>query len=459
MKSIWRPIWAEGLLLSPQHLQAQDRYHEGHLEARVRAANPDAWGVWSLELDEAALVKGSVRLVRFEGVMPDGLTLSFDEESAPPARSVGDHFGPTMRSLPVLIAVPRERPGVPSASSEPLRDGSRHLLAVQQLEDGSREGVPVAVSMARPAPAILLGAEGERGDHEVLQVAELVRDGSGRLALSPSHVPPCLRTGASSVLGERLRRVAAALVARYRSVAEARRQGLSLASDVPAVEVARSLQLAAVAAAIPGAIHLVENPDLPPRLAFLQLASAMAQLGSLAGEDPTSPPRYDHRMPSEGFRDLFDRLDRTLKVISVAEEFGVIKLETRSGVSSGSVAAVAEDPSPRLYLVVKSELPRAEVVDRLPRMAKISSQAKIFGLMSSSAIGLPIAECPPPPQLPQRPGSVVFRVLTGDRDAGFHEEWRGIAEKKLIAIYLPPQFSARSTLELFHLGQPGGGSP
>src|SRR5574342_983532 len=94
MKAPRRPVWSEGMLLSPQHLQSLDRHHEALVSARVGAVSPDDWGVLSLEIDAAALAAGQVRLARFAGVLPDGLPVDLDEADgdAPPARSLAEHF-------------------------------------------------------------------------------------------------------------------------------------------------------------------------------------------------------------------------------------------------------------------------------------------------------------------------------------------------------------------------------
>ena len=53
MRPPQRVVWSEGMLISPQHLQQQDRYHEALLSERLRAYSPHAWGVVELVLEEA----------------------------------------------------------------------------------------------------------------------------------------------------------------------------------------------------------------------------------------------------------------------------------------------------------------------------------------------------------------------------------------------------------------------
>ena len=86
-----RPIWAEGMLLCPQHMQQQDLYHEQFVDARLQALAAAPWGVIGVQLDIAALRAGTLQLQTFRGVFPDGTPLSLDATSPnrPPSRPAG----------------------------------------------------------------------------------------------------------------------------------------------------------------------------------------------------------------------------------------------------------------------------------------------------------------------------------------------------------------------------------
>ncbi|MBL8969190.1 MAG: type VI secretion system baseplate subunit TssK, partial [Myxococcales bacterium] len=67
-----RPLWTEGTLLCPQHMQQQDRYHEQQLAARLAVVAPHAWGVLAVRFDLAALQAGQLALTHLRAVLPDG---------------------------------------------------------------------------------------------------------------------------------------------------------------------------------------------------------------------------------------------------------------------------------------------------------------------------------------------------------------------------------------------------
>ena len=120
MKPTQRVVWSEGMLVSPQHMQQQDLYHERLLDERIAALSPYRWGVVSLEIDAGALGSGQLRVTRFLGVLPDGLYLSFEgkDPESPPTRAIGDHFPPAQAICEVFLGVQKEREGVPSVSIE-----------------------------------------------------------------------------------------------------------------------------------------------------------------------------------------------------------------------------------------------------------------------------------------------------------------------------------------------------
>ncbi|HTH74959.1 MAG TPA: type VI secretion system baseplate subunit TssK [Trinickia sp.] len=66
--------WSEGMMLSPQHLQQNDRYWHAHLRHRLQAVAPHYWGVLKLHVD---IVKEVLILSELECILPDGLLVSF----------------------------------------------------------------------------------------------------------------------------------------------------------------------------------------------------------------------------------------------------------------------------------------------------------------------------------------------------------------------------------------------
>ncbi len=448
MKAPQRLVWSEGMFVSPQHLQALDRFHEASLAARVAALAPCDWGVVEVELDRAALGAGQVRLQRFCGILPDGTPLAFGESdpAAPPARSPAEHFPATLRALPVHLGIPRERDGVPAYADESAGAArTRWITAARPVQDSTApSGATVPVAFARPNTVLLFGEEMQE-DCDRIQIAELVRSATGQLALSEGYVPPALRLGASQPLVSRLRELVTRVVAKQRELSDGRRQREGSPSDVTAADLARMLQLLALGGAIPLLSHLAETAEeATPRDAYLALTHLAGQLSAFSTElDPATFPRFAHADLRSTFDPLFAGLGAVLGGIALAR-YQSVPLEQRPG--GLHLARIQDDAVLRsqLFLAVKSDLAEQQIAEQLPRLCKVASTAEIQGLVQAAAPGLPLQVVHrPPPELPLRQGTLYFSLATGDR------YWQGILANRNIAIYLPPPFDpARTKLEL-----------
>jgi type VI secretion system protein ImpJ len=438
------------MLMSPQHLQSLDRFHEGLVAARVGALTPYDWGVAALEVDPAALGTGQVRLQRFAGVMPDGAAVAFDESDAdaPAPRAAGEHFPAAARSLDVHLCLAREREGVSSVAA----DGnarSRYLLASRAVQDTSAEaGASAAVAFGRPNLVLLFGDEA-REDYESIKIAELIRGATGQLELAPSYLPPLLRIGASPWLIGAIRQVSARVIGKQRELTEAR--GQRDPSTPAAAELSRFLQLFALNASLPLVAHLAESADASAREAYLILARLAGELATFAhGADPATLPKFAYTDLRSTFEPLFARLTTVLGGLAVAQ-YVTVPLEQRPG--GLHLARLQDDRILRsqLFLAVKSDLSEPQVAEQLPRLCKIASTAEIQGLVQAAAPGLPLrVEHRPPPQIPMRPGTLYFSLATDNR------YWQGILANRNLVLYLPPPFDpARTSVELLAVAPQG----
>jgi type VI secretion system protein ImpJ len=213
------------MFMSPQHLQAQDAYHELLLAGRLAALSPYPWGVLHVEVDQEALRAGQLQLLSFSGILPDGTPLSFDKghPEAPPLRPLADQLRAGVKSVEVYLGVPKERDGLESYASDGNRQSAaRYLVSEQPVADRLSVGSIVPVAFAQRNTRLLFGSE-PRDDFEALQIAEVIRDGLGAAVLEPGFVPPCLRIDASPWLLDETRKSLQAMLGKQQQLADARK--------------------------------------------------------------------------------------------------------------------------------------------------------------------------------------------------------------------------------------------
>ena len=306
MKPIQRVVWSEGMLVSPQHMQQQDLYHERLLDERIAALSPYRWGVVAVEIDAGALGSGQLRVTKFVGVLPDGLYLSFEgkEPESPPTRPLADHFPPTQAICEVFLGVQKEREGVPSMSIDEGAAGSaasstkaaraRFRATTRPVADLTGNAAELAMSFARRNVVVLFGDE-PRDDYDVIKIAELVRDGTGAFLNGEAYIPPVLRVDASPFLMAGIRRLLALMVAKQRQLAGNRNQRGGASIEFNAGDVTRFLQLSTVNGGIPILAYAAANGEISPTQLYLAVIQVVGQLATFSPDvEPWGLPAFAH---------------------------------------------------------------------------------------------------------------------------------------------------------------------
>lgn len=440
MKINRRVVWSEGMFMAPQHMQVLDAFHEAQLDARLAALAGDAWGVAALEIDASALSLGELRLLRFAGVMPDGLVAQFEAEDAPPARAVKGHLAPTATSVDVYLAVPREREGVPGYDGPGVGAARRPRWSrvPRMVLDRVAGASEVELEVAAPRLELLFGDEG-RGEHEVIKVAEVERNAAGSLVLVAGFVPPVLRVGASPWLTAELGKLLTLMVARQRRLAEACRQRDGASVEFMGSDVTRFLLLSAVNAKVPTLRYVVETGELSPRALYLQLIELAGALGTFSPEGALGQvANFSYLDLRATFGELLRQITGLLGAAAFESDLRVALERRPDGTFVGKLQDERVLASKRYYLAVRAELPEAQLAEQLPRLAKIATVADIHQFVQAALPGVPVqVTYRPPAQIAVRSGVVYFALDTS------HATWRSVVYERSIAIYLPPTLGGR----------------
>jgi type VI secretion system protein ImpJ len=441
--------WTEGLLMTPQHLQQLDRYHEHLLSARLEAVDPLVWGVAHVELDPHALQENAIGLTAFEGVLPDGtaLALSSSTGRCPPVRAIQGHFPPAKPALGVYLALPDERPGVNNYGSE--ESSLRYALSQRKLFDAARDDRSEEVAIARPLPVLMFEDENRSG-MTAIKIAEISRNVRGDLQISETYVPPVLQIKASAVLMRRLARLLTLMTTRHRALSTARRLTGDARAEFNAADVTRYLLLNALNSMFPSINYLAQQGDVPVRSAFLILTQLAGSLATFSPDaDMTRPLPFDFTDLDYTFRPVFDQIEQLLSATD-AERFASCILQLHEGSRHhGDLSDTRFEKCARFVISVECKLPRPQVVQDFVQRAKVASHDDMDIVLASSVGGVGVAESQrPPPELPVAPGLVYFDLPVRPNDV----YWKHIWSDRNIVVWLPPALEqAQTTVKLLGL--------
>jgi type VI secretion system protein ImpJ len=433
MRQMQPVLWTKGVLLTPQHLQLQDRFLEDLLEFRLSALAFAPWGFNRLTVDREALAAGAFSLAAASGVLPDGLLFDVPEaDLAPPPKPLEGAFRPDQGTLTVYLAIPEYRYGGLNVAAVQGNRNTRFVAEVLVRRDENTGLAEKPILVARRNFRLLVEGESLEG-HIALPVARVIRAATGEHQLDLRFVPPVIDIAASDYLLSIARRLVELLSAKSSTLADRRRQKNQSLAEFGISDVANFWLLHTVNTAMPGLRHLFETRRGHPRelfMAMLSLAGALTTFS--AAMHPRDLPAYDHADLAGCFTDLDEKLRTLLETVVPAN---YVSLPLRVVAPSVYAAAIEQDrylEAPEWYLALKTDLPTAELIRRAPQLVKVSSANQIDQLISRALPGLELVHVANPPgAIPIKVGHQYFRLTKSG------SEWQGIMRGRNVAAYVP----------------------
>jgi len=437
MRQMQPVLWTKGVLLSPQHLQTQDRFVEDLLQFQLNALTVSPWGFRRLEVDREALAGGTFALPAAAGLFPDGLSFDFPgPDAAPPPRALDDCWGPDQATLDIYLAVPEFRDGGYNVSTASHDRNTRYLAEVLLRRDENTGLAEKPIQVARKNIRLLVEGETLEG-HARLPVARVRRAPSGEYELDALFVPPLVDVAASDYLMGILRRLVEILSARSTALAGTRRQRNQSLADFSITDVANFWLLYTVNTHLPGLRHLYETRRGHPMAAYEAMAALAGALTTFSTRiHPREIPAYDHAAPGPVFTELDSMLRELLETVVPTN---VVSLPLRRVGGQGTIHSTGLDDdrylaAPQLYLAVSASLPSHELAQRVPHSIKVSSADSVDRLIRQALAGMAVSYVPnPPPIIPVKLNHHYFRLDQGGAD------WQAVQRARNLAAYVPEE--------------------
>jgi type VI secretion system protein ImpJ len=436
MRQMQPVLWTKGVLLSPQHLQTQDRFLEDLIQFQLSGLTYCPWGFHRLEIDHEALAAGSFAISRASGIFPDGLLFDLPlNDPAPSPKVLEGAWEQDQTELDIYLAVPEYRTSGHNVAVSAGDSSARYAAEVLLRRDENTGLAEKPIQVAKKNFRLLLQGESLEGN-STLRVARVRRSTTGDLSLDPQFVPPLIDIAASDFIVAIARRLVEILSARSSVLAGTRRQKNQSLADFSIADVASFWLLYTINTYFPQLRHLYETKRGHPEelfTAMLSLAGALTTFSTVV--HPRDLPPYEH----EDLTTCFAKLDEQLRMLlETVVPSNCVSLPLRLVQQSIYATALDQDKyltAPQLYLAVDANMSPADLIQRAPALIKISSADRIDHLIRQALGGLPLTYTPnPPPAVPVKVSSHYFQLGKSG------SEWEAITRARNLAAYVPADF-------------------
>ncbi len=433
MRQLQPVVWSKGVFLSPQHLQAQDRFFEDTLRFLSGALSFANWGFSALEIDTAGLSEGRLNVTHASGIFPDGLLLDMPASDAPPAlRTLEKSFPEGSKSCAFYLAVPQDRPGGLNVALTRGSLNTRFYSDLQMLRDENSSGVEKPVSLARKNLQIL--AEGENLEGSVLlPLAVVEKTEAGGYRLDPKYAPPMLNVKGNELIAAILRGQIETRVARSGQLAGSRRQRNQSLADFSASDIANFWLLYTLNAHLPVLRHLYDSSSVHPEALYLQMLSLAGALTTFSSKiEPRDLPKYEHEKLGQCYLALDAMIAELLDTV-VPSNFVALPLKLlRGSIYAASIDKDSYFDNSRPYLAIASDLKEADLIARTPVLAKACSATHIEQLIRSALPGIKLTHVPVPPRA--IPVKLKYQYFSVEKSGA---SWDAVVRARNFAVHVP----------------------
>jgi len=433
MRQLQPVVWSKGVFLSPQHLQAQDRFFEESLRFLSDALAFRNWGFSSLQIDGTGLSEGQLNVSQASGVFPDGLMLDMPASDAPPrSRTLEECFHEGSNRCMFYLAVPQDRPGGINIGLQRGGVSTRFYSELQMLRDENSSGIEKPVSLARKNLQIL--AEGENIEGSVLlPLAQIERTEAGSYRLDNKYVPPMLNLKGNELLAGILRGLIETLVGRGGQLAGARRQRNQSLADFSASDVANFWLLYTINSHLPVLRHMLQSDRVHPETLFLQMLTLAGALTTFSPKlEPRDLPKYEHEQLGPCFIALDAMIAELLDTV-VPSNFVALPLKPlRDSIYATAIDKGKYFENSRFYLAISSDLREADIISKTPHLAKACSATHIEQLIRQALPGLKMLHVPVPPRA--IPVKLRYQYFSLERSGPV---WEAIMRSRNFGVYVP----------------------
>lgn len=431
-----KPLWGEGLFLRPQNFQQQDAHHEALIRHAQLAANPFAWGVRELVLDQESLRSGILRFERIDAVFANGDTfLAPDVDQLPPPFALADAVAEDGATEFFLAVRQLGLHGRNCTESPADGSASRYLVVARETPDLFSDAADAEIASLSKL-GVLKPAHEPREQFQALPLARIRRTPSNGFESDPAFLPPALSVRGAPGLYRLLRSQIDALLAKVDALYGFHREPSKNIIEFRSGDIASFWLLHTASSACAALTHLFRNPDLSPERYFQELLRLAGGLLTFSkGYGLGDLPAYDHAQPGPCFARLDQLIRELLDTVISTRYFAIALTQPKPAFFAGRLESDKIDAGTAFFLSISAANPQSEIVESVPIRLKVGAPDDVEKLVLSAMSGVRLRHAAQvPAAIPVRPGACYFAL---DAHGPLYER---MLKAQSVMIYAPESY-------------------
>lgn len=406
-------FWFEGLALTPQQFQQQDRYHEARLQHLAASLNPHLWGVRAIEWDSAALLNYTLQASSMSLIFQDG---ELYEASATEKLPLPVDLRPLpgdAQQLTFYAALPRFNVYGDNLARPGGEHGARYASCDRDTSDLYADAIATPVLYLQKNVRLLSQFE-SRDAYVSFPVVRIRRKASGGFELDPTFFAPSVSVSASDSLQRMLDSLLTQLYVKVEALYGRHRQVSADTFEIQSFDITSYLLLSTITCAGASLAHSLRYGGHHPEFVFDKLSALAGGLLAFSRRYSIATfPAYQHEDPAPGFFKL-DAIIRELIEVTLSNRYHVIPL-AKDAVRSARYSAVLDpelvSDQSLLGLAVSGNMAALELVAAVPIRFKLSAPSKIDDIVRLALSGVKLVHMAQvPAAVPVRPSTHYFML-------------------------------------------------
>jgi len=401
-------IWSEGMFLSPQHFQQQDRYFERYIENRCSAFSGYGWGIRNFVIDHQLLGLGKISFSSGEGVFPDGTPFNFPEVDEPPPVF---ELPENTHNCIVYLGIPLRRTGAQEVLSESNSSGlARYQASDHSIHDVvSEESDSREIQVGKLRIRVLLESDDLSGYACIGMMRVVEKKEDQQILLDKNYIISTTESKSSDVLRGFLAELSSMLNHRAESIAgrlaDARRAGTAEVSDYLLLQLINRVE--------PLILHYSQIRGLHPEKLYTALVQLAGELATFTSSTRRAPKflNYLHDDLEKTFKPVIQFLRQCFSSVYEQNAISLTFVERNYGIRVAELSDRSLIGSASFVLAVKADVPADVIMNRFSAQTKLGPVERIRQLVNAQMPGIALKPLSVAPrQIPFHSGFSYFQL-------------------------------------------------